>query len=239
MDIINTIIEYSTSFISTGGILFGFFIVFIECFIPILPLSVFVALNVNAFGFFIGILISWLATSLGSFLCYLLFTFIEEKVTEKILNKKGYNITIYKTEYKGHATEIIKSISHVDLVMSFGGDGTFNEVMTGNFQRKERLLLTHIPVGTTNDIGGMLGYTKNIIENVKLSLNGVVKKFDIGLINNHPFIYVAGFGKYMNISYETPRELKKQIGQFAYIKEGITTFFQKTKLFFKAFLSVA
>ena len=91
MDIINTIIEYSTSFISTGGILFGFFIVFIECFIPILPLSVFVALNVNAFGFFIGILISWLATSLGSFLCYLLFTFIEEKVTEKLLNKKTIN----------------------------------------------------------------------------------------------------------------------------------------------------
>ena len=51
--------------------------------------------------------------------------------------------------------------------MSFGGDGTFNEVMTGNFQRKEKLLLTHIPVGTTNDIGAMLGYSKNILDNVK------------------------------------------------------------------------
>ena len=150
---------------------------------------------------------------------------------EKILNKKGYNTTIYRTEYKGHATELITQIEHTDLVMSFGGDGTFNEIMTGNFKRKDRLLLTHIPVGTTNDIGSMLGYTKNIIENVKLSLNGIVKKIDIGLINNHPFIYVAGFGKYMNISYETPRELKKQIGKLAYIKEGITTFFQKTKLY--------
>lgn len=114
--------------------------------------------------------------------------------------------------------------------MSFGGDGTFNEVMTGNFQRKEKLLLTHIPVGTTNDIGAMLGYSKNILDNVKKSLNGVVKEFDIGLINNHPFIYVAGIGKFTNLSYETPRKLKKKIGHLAYIKEGIKSFFQKTKI---------
>lgn len=153
------------------------------------------------------------------------------KEIEEILYKKGYNTTIYKTEYKKHATEIVHHLPKVDLVMSFGGDGTFNEVMAGNFKRRHKLLLTHIPVGTTNDIGEMLGYTKNIIENVKLSLNGTVKGFDIGVINNHPFIYVAGFGKYMNISYETPRDLKKKIGQLAYIEEAIKTFFQKTKLY--------
>ena len=151
---------------------------------------------------------------------------------EKILNKKGYNITIYKTEYKGHAIEIVESLpKDIDLIMSFGGDGTFNEIMTGNLKRKQRIVLTHIPVGTTNDIGAMLGYTKNIIQNVKMSLNGTVKEFDIGLINQHPFIYVAGFGKYMNISYETPRELKKRIGHLAYIKEAIVAFFKKTKLY--------
>ena len=58
---------------------------------------------------------------------------------EKILNKKGYNITIYKTEYKGHAIEIVESLpKDIDLIMSFGGDGTFNEVMTGNLKRKEK-----------------------------------------------------------------------------------------------------
>ena len=150
---------------------------------------------------------------------------------EKIIKKHNYDVEIIATKYKGHATDIVSELPQVDLVMSFGGDGTFNEVMTGNFKRKEKLLLTHIPVGTTNDIGSMLGYTKNIIENVKLSLNGVVKEFDIGLINNHPFIYVAGFGKYTNISYETPRNLKKKIGHLAYIKEGIAAFFHKTRLY--------
>lgn len=88
MDIISRIIEYSTNFISTGGVLFGFFLVFLECFVPALPLSVFVALNVNAFGIFIGVLISWIATCTGSFLCYLLFSFLEEKLVRRLLNKK-------------------------------------------------------------------------------------------------------------------------------------------------------
>ena len=149
----------------------------------------------------------------------------------KLLNYHKYETEVIPTKYKGHATEIVELTNYVDLVMSFGGDGTFNEVMTGNLKRKERLLLTHIPVGTTNDIGAMLGYGKNIIENVKLSLNGIVKKFDIGMINNNPFIYVAGMGKFTNLSYETPRELKKKIGHLAYIKEAIKAFFQKTKLY--------
>jgi YegS/Rv2252/BmrU family lipid kinase len=148
-----------------------------------------------------------------------------------ILSDYNYETEVITTKYKKHAIEIVKSLPFVDLVMSFGGDGTFNEVMTGNFMRHERLLLTHIPVGTTNDIGAMLGYKKNIIENVRLSLNGVVKSFDIGIINNHPFIYVAGIGKFTNLSYDTPRSLKKKIGHLAYVKEGIKAFFEKTKLY--------
>lgn len=155
--------------------------------------------------------------------------YLEEIIN--LLNSKEYETEIITTKYKKHATKIVESLPQVDLVMSFGGDGTFNEVMAGNIKRKEKLLLTHIPVGTTNDIGAMLGYGKNILDNVKKSLNGIVKEFDIGLINNHPFIYVAGIGKFTNLSYETPRDLKKKIGHLAYIKEGIKTFFQKTKLY--------
>lgn len=82
------LVDYSTQFISTGGLLFGFFIVFIECFIPMLPLGVFVALNINAFGYIIGIILSYVATSLGSFLVYILFSLLEKKFISKHLNKK-------------------------------------------------------------------------------------------------------------------------------------------------------
>ena len=59
---------------------------------------------------------------------------------QKILNKYDYEVEVIPTKYKRHAIEIVKNLPKVDLVMSFGGDGTFNEVMTGNFKRKEKWL---------------------------------------------------------------------------------------------------
>lgn len=149
---------------------------------------------------------------------------------EKILKKYEYDTEIIYTEYKGHATLIAKNIEHVDLLLSIGGDGTFNEVITGNFYRKDKLVCAHIPCGTTNDIGVMMGYGKNMIENLKMTLSGEIKKVDICLINNRPFIYVAAIGKFADIPYETSRELKKKWGYFAYLSEAIKSFFSKTKL---------
>lgn len=150
---------------------------------------------------------------------------------KNILNKYGYIETIYKSEYKGHITSIVKNLKEVDLVISIGGDGTFNETMSGNFKRKKKLLLAHIPVGTTNDIGKMYGYGKNIIKNLKLLLEGTIKNIDICTINNQPFIYSAGFGKFVNISYDTPRNLKKKYGYLAYLIEAIKDFNGKTNLY--------
>lgn len=149
----------------------------------------------------------------------------------QMLRKYDYHTDIYYTEYKGHATEIVRDLDHVDLVLSIGGDGTFNESITGNFLRKDRLVCAHIPVGTTNDIGIMMGYGKNMLNNLKMTLDGVVKNVDICFINDKPFIYVATIGKFAEIPYETPRELKKKWGYLAYISEGVKSFFNKTKLY--------
>ena len=150
---------------------------------------------------------------------------------EKILNEHDYEVIIEKTKYKGDATSIVANTGKCDLVVSIGGDGTFNEVMTGNFMRKDRIVLCHLPSGTTNDVGAMWGYGKNMLNNLKLALNGKVKRIDICTINDKPFVYSAGFGKFMSIPYETPRELKKRIGHLAYIREGARDFFRKVKLY--------
>ena len=112
-----------------------------------------------------------------------------------------------------------------------GGDGTFNEAVTGNLQRKDRLVLAHIPVGTTNDVGVMFGYGKDIKRNLSLLLDGVTKEMDICIINGQPFVYVAGFGKFMHIPYQTSRKLKKKWGYMAYLIEGVKDFFSPTKLY--------
>ena len=125
------------------------------------------------------------------------FSFINEFT--KILYKNDYECELFLTAYAGHAIKIVEEISAADLIISIGGDGTFNEVVTGNLKRKQQLLLAHIPFGTTNDIGAMFGYNGNIIENLKQLLSGSVQNIDLCTINKQPFVYVAGFGKFVNI----------------------------------------
>ena len=154
------------------------------------------------------------------------------KKIEKTFNDYQYEVSFIETRYANHAKKIVSELENVDLVVSLGGDGTFNEVVSGNMQRKDKLLLTHVPYGTTNDIGNMFGLGKNLYKNIELLLSGDVKNLDLCFINNKPFIYVAGFGKFLNIPYETNRNLKKKIGYFAYIIGGIKDFFMnKTPLY--------
>lgn len=147
-----------------------------------------------------------------------------------ILLENGYDPEIIFSKYKGHIKQIVKDLPKCDLVISIGGDGTFNEAVTGNLEREERLLLSHIPLGTTNDIGAMFGYGTDIIENLKLLLDGEQKGIDLCLVNDKPFVYVSGFGKFMTIPYETSRNSKKSLGKLAYLKEGVKEFFSYTKL---------
>ena len=147
---------------------------------------------------------------------------------EEILKEYRYKPEVYITEYAGHAEEIVID-ADCDLLISVGGDGTFYEAMNGNFKRKKQLILSHIPVGTTNDIGHMYGLGKDIITNLKDILSGVVKKVDICSINGRSFVYVASFGKFMEIPYETPQKLKHRIGHAAYLMSGAKEVFKRTK----------
>jgi len=148
-----------------------------------------------------------------------------------ILEKDNYETTLIESKYKAHIVDIIKDLDDdIDLVISIGGDGTFNEAMRGNFKRRKRLVLAHIPMGTTNDVGKMFGYGKDPVNNLKLLINGEIRQIDVCTINDNPFIYVAGFGKFMNIPYETKRKSKKRFGYLAYVFNAIKNFFKFTNM---------
>lgn len=91
MDLINTIVEYSTEVISNGGILFGMLLIMIESFIPVLPLSVFIALNTHTFGLLPGIVMSWVSTCIGCYISYLIFYYVSNNIIYKYLSKKTRN----------------------------------------------------------------------------------------------------------------------------------------------------
>ena len=156
---------------------------------------------------------------------------IIEKMID-VLKEYDYETDVYYTKYSGHAKKIIMSLKDdIDLVVSLGGDGTFNEVVTGNFKRPKKLLLSHIPLGTTNDLGATFGMGKNPVHNLKMILEGTVKELDICTINDVPFVYVAGLGKFTDVAYDTPRNLKKNFGYLAYLFNAVKSFNQKTHLF--------
>lgn len=151
---------------------------------------------------------------------------------ERILEEYDYSVDIIFTKYAGHAKKIVLELpDDIDLVISLGGDGTFNEVVTGNLKRKNKLLLTHIPLGTTNDLGATFGMGKNPVNNLKLILEGTIQDLDICTINDEPFVYVAGLGKFTDVAYDTPRKLKKNFGYLAYMINAVKSFNQKTHLF--------
>ncbi|MGB3259365.1 TVP38/TMEM64 family protein [Paenisporosarcina sp.] len=54
------------------GPLIGFLLPFLEAFLPFLPLFVFVFANASAYGLWIGFLLSWAGTLVGSYLVFLL-----------------------------------------------------------------------------------------------------------------------------------------------------------------------
>lgn len=145
------------------------------------------------------------------------------KNVESILKEYHYDVDFFGTTKPGDATEIVSQLEDIyHLVIIAGGDGTLNEGISGNLKRKHQLVLGALPVGTTNDVGTMYGYTKNYKKDLELLLNGVVKTIDTCFINKKTFIYVACLGNYVDISYETPRRLKEKYGRLGYVLYGIT-----------------
>lgn len=144
------------------------------------------------------------------------------KEMKKIAASNDYDIEFIKTTRRHDATEIIERIDNkYDMVLSMGGDGTFNEVVTGNVKRSTPFVLGHIPVGTTNDLKssfGLSGDIPHVFENI---LKGKEVSYDVLSLNGIPFTYTAGFGKLLNIPYETTKKDKMKFGYFAYINNGI------------------
>lgn len=46
---------------------------------------------------------------------------------------------------------------------------------------------------------------------------------DIGTLNERPFIYVAAFGAFTDVAYDTPQDLKKTFGHMAYIMAALAS----------------
>ena len=139
-----------------------------------------------------------------------------------IFVKAGYEVVAYPTQ--GHRDAYEKVISYhadeYDLVVCSGGDGTIDEVVTGMMRRDEKAPIGYIPTGTVNDFANSLYIPKKILEAADVAVNGKKLPFDVGKINEGIFVYVAAFGLFTDVSYETNQTVKNILGHLAYLLEG-------------------
>ncbi len=149
---------------------------------------------------------------------------IEEQLPAIInyYNKAGYEVTVYISQYSGHIREISQTRgSDFDILVCSGGDGTLNEAVSGIAKLDKKPVLGYIPSGSTNDFATSMGIPLNVEDSYKKAIDGDIFDLDIGSINDKHFVYVAGFGLFTNISYETPQNIKNVLGYQAYLLEGL------------------
>ena len=91
-EIITNAVDVITNIMSHFGFMSGVLLIILESMIPVLPLGVFVALNVITFGKVAGFIISWISTIIGCMLAFL----ISRKLSNKIEKKYGQNFLFYR-----------------------------------------------------------------------------------------------------------------------------------------------
>lgn len=139
-----------------------------------------------------------------------------------IFVKAGYEVTAYPTQAPGDAVKAVKKRSKgYGIVVCCGGDGTLDEVVNGMMQCEEKLPIGYIPAGSTNDFANSLKIPKNMIKAADVVVTGTDYACDIGRFNQESFIYVAAFGLFTDVSYETKQDIKNVLGHAAYLLEGV------------------
>lgn len=139
-----------------------------------------------------------------------------------VFSANNYQMEIYLSQKPMDVTRYIEENGErFDVVAVFGGDGTLNEATNGLMKLKHKPVISYFPTGTMNDFGTNFGLTNDIKQCANIACAGHIESFDVGKMNSRYFNYVAGFGAFCNVSYETKQELKKQIGNMAYIIKAL------------------
>lgn len=143
-----------------------------------------------------------------------------------IFNKGGYEVVIRATQYPKDAYEMTRKYADkVDLVVCSGGDGTLDEVVAGLVETGSKVPVGYIPAGSTNDFAGSLFIPKNMVAAAEMIMAENVYRCDIGKFNKQTFTYIAAFGLFTDVAYETDQDLKNILGHLAYLLEGVKRLF--------------
>ena len=144
-----------------------------------------------------------------------------------LFNHAGYEVITFVTGATGEAIDqVAQKAPEVDLIVCCGGDGTFNETVSGVLKAGVQTPIGYIPCGSTNDFAGSLGLPLEPLKAAKAIIEGTPQAYDIGGFNGRYFTYVASFGAFTRASYATPQSVKNALGHTAYVLSGISDLLQ-------------
>ena len=139
-----------------------------------------------------------------------------------IFTKAGYEVTVYPTQCQGDGeVKAFEAADKYDKIIVSGGDGTLDEIVTGITKAKSKVPIGYIPAGSTNDFARSLGLPKLVKKAAEVAVGGEIFSCDFGRFNERYFVYVAAFGLFTDVTYETDQNLKNRFGYGAYLAEAV------------------
>ena len=141
------------------------------------------------------------------------------------LREAGYEPILKSTSSEEELDSVLQGIS--GLVVSAGGDGTFRAVATRLLGKK--VSLTHLPLGTANNVGHSLGLDGSAQEIITGLRNPVKRDFDVGIVTapwgRDFFVEACGFGLYAEgLKIYDPNEGRSLLRSISSIIETINEF---------------
>ena len=138
-------------------------------------------------------------------------------------HQAGFRTTVVFTDKHGDTPRIAaEEAANYDRIVCVGGDGTLGETVSGLMTVDRRPELGYIPMGTTNDCATTLGLSHDPILAGHTAAFGLPIPLDVGRMNGaNYFTYVAAYGAFTEVSYQTPQDQKNALGRVAYFLDAL------------------
>lgn len=148
---------------------------------------------------------------------------LDKLIGKMILENIVDHVDVFYTEKKNDAYQRCLSINDkdYDFIVSVGGDGTVNEIISGFVTKQLKTPLAILPGGTVNDFATHLKLPTTISQFLKMIKEMHTMSVDIGKVNDSYFANVIAGGMFSDISFQVSKAEKERFGPLAYYVNGV------------------
>ncbi|MCI9092801.1 MAG: diacylglycerol kinase family lipid kinase [Coprobacillus sp.] len=148
---------------------------------------------------------------------------LDKIIGQMILKNLVNHVDVFYTRKKDDAYQKCLQLKNkdYDFVVSVGGDGTINEVISGFVEKQLSIPLAILAGGTVNDFANHLQLPRSTRKFIDMIKEMKTMKVDIGKVNHQYFANVIAGGMFSDISFQVSKSEKEKFGPLAYYINGI------------------